>query len=287
MKGIIERTIVLCGLFAVVASAQIFAQTAAPAPAPTPSEVKISTEEELMADVKLGPCKAEERLDAVKALFKRVGVNDADIKVEKIDKAQNVVVTKKGKTDEIVVVGGHYDKVDVGCGIVDNWSGIVILAHLYRTISMMDTNKTYVFVAFDREELGLVGSRDMAKAIPKDARVKYCSMVNLDSFGLGYPFVLENATNSKLLKVAKELGESLKVPVNSAPIPGASSDSASFNDIKIPAITLSALSPKWPEIMHQSKDKIDAVIPGSIRVGYNYGLRFVAKMEEAGCADYK
>lgn len=285
MKRIILRTIVFCGLFALLAAMPIFGQAVATAPAPV--ETKISSEEELMADVKVGPCKNEDRLEAVKALFKRVGASDADIKVEKIDKAQNVVVTRKGKTDEIVVVGGHYDKVDVGCGIVDNWSGIVILAHLYRTITTTETNKTFVFVAFDREELGLVGSRDMAKAIPKDARAKYCAMVNLDSFGLGYPFILENASNSKLTKAAKELGESLKVPVNSAEIPGASSDSASFNEIKIPAITLSALSPKWPEVMHQPKDKIDAVIPGSIRVGYQFVLRYLTKMEEAGCSAYK
>lgn len=285
MKRIIERTFVLCGLFAVFATSQIFGQ--AVATAPSPKAVKFSNEEELMADVKVGPCKSEERLEAVKALFKRMGAADADIKVEKIEKTQNVVVTKKGKTDEVVIVGGHFDKVDAGCGIVDNWTGIVILAHLYRTIAMMDTNKTYVFAAFDREELGLAGSRDMAKAIPKDARVKYCSMVNLDSFGLGYPFVLENASNSKLVKVAKELGESLKVPVSAAEILGASSDSASFNEVKIPAITLSALNAKWPEILHGPKDKLDAVIPGSVRVGYNFALRYVAKMEEAGCADYK
>lgn len=287
MKRFIERTFAFCLLLMVLATVQIFGQTAAPATAAAAVETKISTEDELMADVKVGPCKNEERIEAVKALFKRMGASDADIKVEKIDKAQNVVVTKKGKTDEIVVVGGHYDKVDVGCGIVDNWSGIVILAHLYRTISTMDTNKTFVFAAFDREELGLVGSRDMAKAIPKDMRAKYCTMVNLDSFGMGYPFILENASNSKLVKLAKELGESLKVPVNFAEIPGANSDSTSFNEVKIPAITLSALSPKWPEVMHQPKDKIEAVVPESIRVGYQFVLRYIAKMEEAGCAAYK
>ncbi|HMT07362.1 MAG TPA: M28 family peptidase [Pyrinomonadaceae bacterium] len=287
MNKDIRRTFFLFVIVAIAATVQIFGQTAAPAPVATPAAVHFSTEEELMSDVKVGPCKNEERLEAVKAMFKRLGAKDEDIKVEKIDKAQNVIVTKKGKTDEIVVIGGHYDKVDAGCGIVDNWTGIVILAHLYRTISAMTPNKTFVFVAFDREELGLVGSRDMAKAIPKDSRAKYCSMVNLDSFGLGYPFVLQNASNPKLIKVAKELGETLKVPVSVAEIPGASSDSASFNNIDIPAITLSALSAKWPEIMHQSKDKIEAVIPGSVRVGYNFGLRFIAKMEEAGCADFK
>lgn len=281
------------GLFVVLLTlatlpVELFAQTAAVATTPAAVSVKVSTEDELVADVKLGPCKNDERLEAVKTLFKRLGVSEADIKIEKYDKVQNVVLTKKGNSEETVVVGAHYDKVDAGCGIIDNWSGIVIMAHLYRTLSTMETKKSYVFVAFDREELGLKGSKAMAEAIPKEVRAKYCTMVNFDSFGLGYPLILENASNSKLLKVAKELGESLKVPVNTLSLPGtADADSSAFNSIKIPGITLSALSNKWTQYMHQSTDKFDAIIPGSIRVGYLFGIQYISKMDEAGCTDFK
>ncbi len=201
---------------------------------------------------------------------------------------QNVVLTKKGATDETVVIGAHFDKVSSGCGIIDNWSGIVILAHLYRTLKNADTQKTYIFAAFDKEEVGLLGSAAMAKAIPKDKRASYCSMVNLDSFGLGYPVILENASSSKMIKLAKDLGEELKVSVTGLNLEGvANADSASFRSKDIPAITLSALSNKWPQFMHSANDTLENTNPSSVRVGYLYSLEYVKKLEASACSVFR
>lgn len=62
----------------------------------------ISTQENIAESVKLAPCKSEERLEAVKSLFAKMGAKPEEITVEKFDKDKisNVVVTKKGKTDE-------------------------------------------------------------------------------------------------------------------------------------------------------------------------------------------
>jgi Zn-dependent M28 family amino/carboxypeptidase len=255
---------------------------AQPATAAQPTGPRTSTEAELKEDLN-GPCKNTERLDAVKKLFVKMGAPESEIKSDKTNDVQNVVFTKKGKTSETVVIGAHYDKVSSGCGIIDNWSGIVILAHLMRTISDTETQKTYIFAAFDREEEGLKGSKVMAKAIPKESRANYCSMVNLDSFGLGYPVVLENASSSKMTKLAKELGTELKVQVTPIDVPGADSDSSSFKDKDIPAITLSALSSQWPQYMHSSNDKLENVIPGSVRVGYRFALEYVTRIDTGAC----
>jgi Zn-dependent M28 family amino/carboxypeptidase len=246
------------------------------------STQRISTEDEIKEDLN-GPCKNSERVEAVKKLFIKMGAPAEAIKSEKTNGNQNVVYTKKGKSEEIVVVGAHLDKVSDGCGIIDNWSGIVILAHLIRTLSSIETQKTYIFAAFDREEEGLKGSAAMAKAIPKEARAGYCSMVNLDSFGLGYPVVLDNASSSKMTKFAKELGAELKVSVTPLNIPGANSDSSSFNDKDIPAITLSALSAKWPQYLHSPNDKLESVIPGSVRVGYHFAREYIARIDAGAC----
>lgn len=247
-----------------------------------PAGPRISTEAELKEDLN-GPCKNDERLDAVKKLFIKMGAPESEIKAEKTNDVQNVIYTKKGKTNETVIIGGHFDKVSSGCGIIDNWSGIVILAHLLRTIRDAETQKTYVFAAFDREEEGLKGSKVMAKAIPKESLPTYCSMVNLDSFGLGYPAVLSNASSPKMTKFAEELGKELKVQVTPLTIPGANSDSSSFKDRDIPAITLSALSADWPRYMHSSNDKIENVIPGSVRVGYRFALEYITRIDVGAC----
>lgn len=243
---------------------------------------RISTEAELKEDLD-GPCKNTERLDAVKKLFVKMGAPESEIKAEKTSDVQNVVYIKKGKTNETVILGAHFDKVSSGCGIIDNWSGIVILAHLMRTIASAETQKTYVFAAFDREEEGLKGSKVMAKAIPKESLSTYCSMVNLDSFGLGYPVVLANASSPKMTKFAEDLGKELKVQVTPLTIPGANSDSSSFKARDIPAITLSALSADWARYMHSSNDKLENVIPGSVRVGYRFALEYITRIDTGGC----
>jgi hypothetical protein len=65
-------------------------------------------------------------------------------------------------------VGAHYDKVSDGCGAGDNWFGVVAVAYIYRTLKDIPLKKTLVFVAFEKEEKGLVGSRAMAEAIDKE-----------------------------------------------------------------------------------------------------------------------
>ena len=132
-----------------------------------PVPVKPVDEAQIKSNIALAPCKNDDRLEAVRQSFQASGATDADISIQKFKDIQNLVVTKKGKTDDIVVISVDYDKVKDGCGAIDNWTGIVIIANLYRTLKNVKTDKTLLFVAFDKEELGLYGSEAMAKAIPK------------------------------------------------------------------------------------------------------------------------
>jgi Zn-dependent M28 family amino/carboxypeptidase len=241
----------------------------------------------LKSDLEKGPCKNEERFAAVTELFKRHGATDANMRVDKFKDIRNVVLEKKGKTDETVVVGAHYDKVKDGCGILDNWTGVVIVAQMYEALSRVETEKSYVFVAFGEEETGLKGSAAMVKAIPKPDREHYCGIVNLDSFGLGYIVVLENASSPKMIKLATELGTELKVPVSPISVAGADADSTSFKNNGIPGITLGALSSKWPEYMHTAKDKLENILVPSVRVGYLFTSEYLKKVEAAPCAAYR
>jgi Iap family predicted aminopeptidase len=248
---------------------------------------KISTEEEIKNDIAANVCKNSERLDAVKKLFLKLGASEADIKIEKIKDVENLVVTKKGKTEETVVVGAHYDKVPDGCGAIDNWTGIVILANLYRTMKDFSTAKTYVFVAFGKEELGLLGSNEMARAIPKEKRANYCAMVNFDSFGFTYPQAMKNISDEKLIDLSKETAKELNLPFAQATIEFASSDSESFRKQKIPAISLHGLSNNWQEYLHGTKDKVENVNVKSVYIAYRFGLIYLAKIDAKGCADFR
>ena len=268
-------TILLIAAF----SSAVAAQKAAPV---------LATENDLKEDLKLVPCKNSERLEAVKKFFQKMGAAENEISAEKIKGIQNVLVTKKGETDEIVIVGAHYDKVSEGCGAIDNWTGIVIIGNIYRTLRNFATHKTYIFVAFDREETGLEGSAAMAKSIPKENRLSYCSMVNLDSFGFGYPQVLVNASNSKMTAAAKALADELKMPFSTASLAGvADADSTSFNNKDIPAITFHGLSNEWPKYLHSSKDQLENINSGSVRIGYAFVIEYIKKIDPGSCGIFR
>lgn len=249
----------------------------------------ISTEESVAESVKLVPCKSDERFEAVKKLFVQMGAKESEILVEKFnkDKISNIVVKKKGKTDETVIIGAHYDKTDAGCGAIDNWTGVTIIAHLYKTFSQIEPQKSLIFVAFDQEEKGLLGSDAMAKAIPKEERQKYCAMLNFDSFGFTAPMTLRNVSSSKMISLAEKLAEESKFKFFSVVVEGADADSSSFLSRDIPAITFSGLDGNWQNYLHSGNDQLKKINMSSVYFGYRFALLYANRLDSSVCRESK
>jgi len=249
--------------------------------------IKISTPEEIKAEFDSVPCKDGERLAAGKALFEKAGAPASDISIDKYKGVENFVIRKQGTTAEIIVIGAHYDKVPDGCGAIDNWTGIVALAHLYATLKNVTLRKTIIFVAFGKEEKGLIGSRAMVDAIPKDQLGQYCAMINIDSLGLSAPQVLDNASSKKLRELAEEIAKEMKIPFSYASVGNADADSSSFVRKKIPGLTIHGLNNEWSSIIHSRNDQISKVNPVSVYLGYRLALALVSRLDAASCAAYK
>ena len=244
-------------------------------------------EETIRADMKLHVCKTKDRFEAVKGLLKTKGITDTDFTVVNHDNVENLIFTKKGQTEDIIVIGAHYDKVGYGCGALDNWTGIVVLANLMAAYKGVVTEKTLVFAAFGREEEGLLGARMFVKQIPKENRAQYCSMVNLDSFGMTYPNVISNTSNARMVEFAKQVAEEVKMPFIAPSIVDADADSTAFNEKDIPAITLSGLTSRWKEYLHGDKDKIENVNQQAVFVGYNFASLFLSRIEPKPCDAFR
>ncbi|MEQ1645205.1 MAG: hypothetical protein ABL959_17280, partial [Pyrinomonadaceae bacterium] len=105
--------------------------------------------------------------------------------------------------------------------------------------------------------------------------------------GQAYPMALRNASSPKMLKLGESIAKEGKTTFNVVEIAGASSDSASFRDKKVPAITLSGLGSDWTEILHSPKDKLDKVNLDSVYLGYRFGVVFISKLDMAACSDFK
>lgn len=224
---------------------------------------------------------------AVKSLFQRMGATETDGTVVKYKHAENFVVRKPGASAETIIVGAHYDKVPDGCGAVDNWTGIVAVGHLYRSLKDVPLQKTVLFVAFGNEEQGLFGSRAMASAIEKDQLSQYCAMINIDSLGMAGPQVLDNASSKKMIQLAESLAKEAKMPFSHASVEDADADSSSFVSRKIPAVTIHALNNNWASIIHSRNDQASRVNAGSVYLGYRLALAMLLKVDGSACSDYR
>ncbi|HKC87986.1 MAG TPA: M20/M25/M40 family metallo-hydrolase [Blastocatellia bacterium] len=251
--------------------------------------LRISTPEEIKSEFDSVPCKNGDRLKSVKALFEKMGANPEEIAVEKIKGVENVVIRKaaaNGSTEKIVV-GAHYDKTPNGCGAIDNWTGVVTVAHIYRAVKDLPLKKNIVFVAFGQEEKGLLGSSAMAGAIKKEEVAEYCAMINIDSLGLGRPQVADNMSNKKLIDFTENLAKEMNVPFAHGPIAGGDSDSTSFNRKKIPALTILGMTNDWQKILHTSNDNPSKVNHESVYLGYRLALALLLRVDEADCQAFR
>jgi hypothetical protein len=83
-----------------------------------------------------------------------------------------VVATLAGKTDRRVLVGGHFDTINMADranldakapGANDDASGTALTLELARVLSQRKWNNTLVFACFSGEEQGLLGSTALAR----------------------------------------------------------------------------------------------------------------------------
>ena len=264
----------------------VFSIAAVPAAAQE-TVFKVSTPEQIKEDFNAVPCEDNKRLDAVKSLFERAGVPSSEVKIDKYKDVENFVWTKKGESSEKIVLGAHYDKLGDGCGAIDNWTGVVTLSHLYRTLKDIPLKKTLVIVAFGKEEKGLIGSRAMTDAIGKDQVAEYCAMINIDSLGLSMPQVADNMSSVKLGKFTEDTAKEMDMPFARASIPDASADSMPFVEKNIPAVTIHGLNNDWPKILHGANDQASKINPISVYLAYRLALAMVVSLDKSPCAAYK
>ena len=96
----------------------------------------------------------------------------------------NLVSYIPGKTDDVIIITAHYDHLgrrddEIYNGADDNASGVAGILAIAEALKDSSPNHTLLFVAFDAEERGLVGSRTFITnpPIPLD---KIKMNINLD-----------------------------------------------------------------------------------------------------------
>lgn len=97
---------------------------------------------------------------------------------------QNLVADLGGPQDApLLLIGAHYDQVDVGHGATDNASGVAAVLELAAVLKATPLAHHRVQVVFwDLEEKGLLGSRAWVATTGREQPALY---VNFDVFGWG------------------------------------------------------------------------------------------------------
>ena len=175
-------------------------------------------------------------------------------------KAPNVICTLPGETDSVIIVGAHFDFVDRGRGAVDNWSGSALLPSLYQSLNSVPRRHTIIFVGFTDEEKGLVGSRFYLHQMRPEAIAKIRAMVNMDSLGTSPTKVEIDRGDKFLLNSLAIAAQTFKLPLSAVNVHAVGrSDSDSFQDRHVPALSIHSLTRDTFPILHTPRDRIDAI----------------------------
>lgn len=122
--------------------------------------------------------------------------------------SRNFIAVKEGASDKTVILGAHYDTVDVGNGVDDNGSGVAVVMEAAKALKDVETPQTIQFIFFGAEEAGLCGSDYHVKQMTKEQKDKVLVMVNYDSLAAGQNAYVYGDINGnfrdRALAIAKE-----------------------------------------------------------------------------------
>src|SRR5260221_6772533 len=102
--------------------------------------------------------------DWLSALFASLG-----FRVERQGEHSNILALPSLKLQEAILVGAHYDSVPMCPGADDNGSAVSAMLGCAAACSLWRSHLPVVFVAFNREEDGLRGSRDFVNSYLRKA----------------------------------------------------------------------------------------------------------------------
>jgi hypothetical protein len=267
--------LVACIIVAVWSSAQTSAQI----------QFRLQTRQVVEGRLKAFSTKNSEREGLIRRWFSDSGCKDANLSEQALDRKlpPNVICVLPGETQQAIVVGAHTDHVDsFGDGVVDNWTGAVLLPSLLYSLSAQLRHHTLIFIGFSGEEKGLVGSRYYVDHLTSAQRAHIEGMVNFDSLGLGPTEVWASHADKALLDALASVAMASKLPVTAVNVDNlGTADSESFARYQIPRITLHSVTQQTWSILHSPSDKMAAIKMNDYYDSYKLIAEYLVYLDDA------
>lgn len=194
--------------------------------------------------LKLATPKQELRFSRLKELLAAAGCGDGVLVEQKVpsSKAPNLICRVEGTQPGRILIGAHFDSAG-GDGVVDNWSGAVILPSLFEVLKGNTPRHTVEVIGFAAEEKGLLGSKAYLKALTKEERAGILAVITLDSLGLGPIKLWPNSSDPKLMVAARGLARAMKFELQGVNVDSVgTTDSMTFHEAGIPVLSLHSVA---------------------------------------------
>ena len=107
---------------------------------------------------------------------------------------ENLIFSKQGASDRVIVVGAHYDCVEQTFGTDDNASGVGVLLELASIYSTKESPYTIRFILFSAEEPGCLGSQYYVDNLSQEERDRIACMINIETIAAGDNMYLYGGT---------------------------------------------------------------------------------------------
>jgi hypothetical protein len=217
---------------------------------------------------------------------------------KKTGRVSNVVAVIPGKSEslkrEVVVIGAHFDHIGLGGessmdphghgkihnGADDNASGTAMVLKLAKELSKKDLKRTHIFILFNAEEVGLLGSAHFVDMWQRHGEEygELKAMLNYDMIGR-YTKVLSvmgGATSNEWRPLLNPLRSNLKIEVKDSSV--GSSDHASFIKKKVPSLFITTGA---HEDYHRSTDTSEKINYASLKEIEKYSLGLISSLERS------
>lgn len=205
--------------------------------------------------------KVAERYERLRALFTETNCPDLREQQFRGSKEPNLICavdrpmeTGNAEPRRLIIVGAHYDSAG-GDGVIDNWTGAILLPSLAEFIAGKPRRHEYQFLGFAAEERGLLGSAAYLKSIPKEQRGRIAAVVTIDSLGLSPTKFWPNSSNEELALLADRIAQALQLGFAGVNVDAVgTTDSMTFHRAKIPVLSLHSVTQETWKLINSPKD---------------------------------
>lgn len=232
------------------------------AQSPPPPAANAIGAPQLLAALKLAPRDNREREAVLRDQFAAHGCHGPAITEFPVrhEPAPDLICTLPGSGAGVIIVSAHSDHVRQGMGIVDNWSGSILLPRLYEVLAAAPRHHTYRFIVFSGEEDGLVGSRAYVHSLTPAQLAAIRADINLDTLALGPTKIWLTHSDRALAFALGQVASDMKIPlgvVNADSV--GDEDGTSFRTHNVPTLMLHSITQPTLSILHSPRDTINAV----------------------------